>query len=526
LSDNFKSQRSKENTLITRQKSRGNFSPIKRIVIIAIIFVTIAVVMVAFSNMLPRLDNNRNNFGNSEDKPNNTTEGSSLGIATVSAVTPYVTEYLLPNGTAPNAILVDRNGIVWTVGSTGILIELDPKSGHLTSYQIPEESGKGDRMSWSIVEGNDNLIWFAQFGSVPLWRFDPVTDKFESFHTSGTPFQMKVDGKTDDIWFTTLTGDTLGVIQKVNNTEPHYQIKEFPTGNDTYPSGLTLRGDSVWVTELERGKVAKFDVIRDDSGVVTDVKKILEVPTKTQLSEPTDLLFSSNGTLWITEHGPSTITKFGLDSQEFTRFATSQNRYGVASLPFWLRESLDGQGFWFNEHEGERVGFFDVPNMTLTEFEVPSSSPDVFFMLNFATDPHDASKAWFSEWNADKIGVVDRSISVPFDIRTDLDKVVLGSSNLRQEIGVEISGNGIPASTNYTTVYLNASSSMEPAAGFVNMSATFPEGDAINLSDTSKQNFKLLLEDHFAPPGNYTLGISATNGIVAKTIFLDLVVKS
>ncbi len=502
-------------------------SPIKRIVIIAIIFVTIAVVMVAFSNILPRLDNNRNNFGNSENKSNSTTEGGSLGIATVSAVTPYVTEYLLPNGTAPNSILVDRNGMVWTVGSTGILIELDPENGHLTSYQIPEDSGKGDMMSWSMVEDKENFIWFAQFGSVPLWRFDPVTDKFESFHTSGTPFQMKVDGKTGDIWFTTLTGDTLGVVQKIDNgTEPHYQVNEFPTGNDTDPSGLTLRGDSVWVTELQKGKVAKFDVIHDDSGVVIDVKKVLEVPAKTLLSTPTDLLFSSNETLWITEHGPSTITKFGLDSQEFTRFATSQNRYGVASLPFWLKESLDGQGFWFNEHEGERVGFFDVYNMALTEFEVPSSSPDVFFMLNFATDPHDASKAWFSEWNADKIGVVDRNISVPFDIRTDLDKVVLGSSNLRQEIGVEISGNRIPAGANYTTVYLNASRSMEPAAGFVNMSATFPEGNAINLTSAEKQHFKLLLEDNSAPSGNYTLGISATNGIVTKTIFLDLIVKS
>ena len=31
--------------------------------------------------------------------------------------TPYIKEYSMPNGTWPNAILVARNGIVWTVGT-------------------------------------------------------------------------------------------------------------------------------------------------------------------------------------------------------------------------------------------------------------------------------------------------------------------------------------------------------------------------------------------------------------------------
>ncbi len=264
-------------------------------------------------------------------------------------------------------------------------------------------------------------------------------------------------------------------------------------------------------------------MIRDGEGRVIDVKKTIEIPTENSLSAPVDLL-SGNGTIWVTEHGPSTITKFG-PASEFTRFATSQNRFGVASLPFWLRESSSGQGFWFNEHEGGNIGFFDRRTLTLTEYKVPCNLEQVCFMLNLATDPHDANKTWFSEWDADKIGVVDKTLQVPFDIKTDLDRIVLGSDISRQEIGIEILGKDVGLGTNYTTVSLNASSSMEPAAGLVNVSASFPEGHTVNLTRASKQDFKLLLEDHSAPPRNYTLGISATNGMATKTRFLELVVK-
>jgi len=503
-------------------------------------------VLVIFCNndiLISQITPEHKNTNHKSETGQLTAENPNLGQATnvgmsnstaISLKTRYVTEYSLPNGTGPNGILVDRNGLVWTAGSLSHkLYSLNETSGDLRLYQIPgEEEKRGDYMVWSMIEDNDGSIWFSQFGSNPLWRFDPKTEKFERFLTSGPPFQMKVDNKTGDIWFTTLSRDSLGVVQMIeSNTENDgnpYKISEFPIGNDTYPSGLTLRGNSVWVTELEKGKVAKFDVLRNIGGLIVDIKKTLEMPIqkKIQFAIPTDLLFSDNGTLWVTEHGTSTITKFEMASQLLTRFATSQNMYHVASLPFWLRASSDGQGFWFNEHEGGNVAFFDISSTTLTEFELPTHSPDnVVFMLNLVTDPHDPCKAWFSEWNVDKIGVVNLCLSVPFEIHSNLDKVVLGSGS-SQEIDIEVSVNPIPVGSNYTPVTLNASSSMEPAAGFVNMSAKFTGGSTLNLTKTSKQNFKLLLEDYSAPPGNYTLGISATDGVVIKTIFLDLVVKT
>src|SRR5438093_1012278 len=71
-------------------------------------------------------------------------------------------------------------------------------------------------MVWTMVEDIDGMIWFSQEGPNPLWRFNPVTEKFEVIRSvSAPPMQMKIDQKTGDIWYTTFSGDKIGVIQKI-----------------------------------------------------------------------------------------------------------------------------------------------------------------------------------------------------------------------------------------------------------------------------------------------------------------------
>ena len=448
-------------------------------------------------------------------------------------VTPYLTEYALPNGTGPNSILVDRDGIVWTVGSTlHTLFRLDPRTNEMQQYQIPGENEAGDYMSWSMLQDNEGFIWFSQFGSNPLWRFDPSSDIFTAYSALAPPFQMKLDAKTDDIWFTTLSGDTLGVVQKVqNSTDPHteYRISEFSIGNETTPSGLFLRGSFVLVAELGQGKIVKFEPVRDsNSGEITGITKISEMPTTngTLFYSPTDIMFSDNNTAWITEHGSSTITKFHMDTQSLTRFPTSQNLFHVASLPFWLRESEDGQGIWFDEHEGGNIAFLGTYNNTLTEYKLQNNS-DAVFMLNLALDPQDPDKAWFSEWNADKIGVVNRDIPVPFEISSDTSDLVFDTKRGQKQatVDIQITKEPMPPNDNRHLLFLNTTSSMTPDGELENMTLSLSQS-MIDLTKIGQStSVKYTIYDKSVQAGNYTLGISASNGLVTKTIFLKLTVR-
>ncbi|VVC05290.1 Virginiamycin B lyase [uncultured archaeon] len=439
----------------------------------------------------------------------------------------YINEYSLPVGTWPNGILVDKNGIIWIAGSkTDSLFRFDTNQGKILSYPIKDKNSQNyttnsSFMVWTMLQDNDGYIWFSQLGTKSIWKFDPNTDKFTAFHSvSAAPFQMKID-KDGNIWYT-ITNNTVGVVQKTQSKTGPYRISEFNIGNGTQPTGLFLENNNLWITEIAKQKIVKYQII-SDSGIVTNIEKMLEIPTDEKISfaSPTDL-FVQNDTIWLTEHGTSFITEYQIDSKNLTRFPTSQNAYHVTTLPFWIREVNGGKGMWINEHEGNKIAFFDTVNKTLTEYAIPSRPADGYLVypLNIAADPSDGNKLWFSEWNTDKFGMVSNTIPAPFDIHSEVNKIVLSNESFKQQtLNIEISKN---SHLKNNLIYLNASSSIQSNAGLGNMSIKF-SADVIDLA--KMHTAQLLLQDNSVPIGNYMLGISASDGMITKTIFLDLQIR-
>jgi len=454
-------------------------------------------------------------------------------ITTFEAVrSPYIKEYSLPGDTLPNGILVGRDGTVWVAGSTShTLTSFDSKSGKIKSaYEIKENDSSDDKpaslMVWSIIEDNENMIWFSQMGKNPLWQFNPETEKFTAYRSiSAAPFQMKVDQKTGNIWFTTLTSNTIGVIQRQNQLQS-YKITEFNVGTDTYPSGLQLHDNDVWITQIQSQRLAKFSTITDKDGMVTDIKKVLEIPqnNQTKISSPTDILISDDS-FWITEHGASFLTRYDTYGNKLERFPTAVNSQHSTTLPFWIRQSSDGNGIWFNEHTGNRIGFFDTKNMALSEYEIPTRPADGFvvYPLNIALDPNDANKLWFSEWNTNKFGVLDIDIPIPFDIKADSDEIVIGP-NQTAELVFEITKTA-NIHLNNSTISFMVSSSMMSNSELTNMTAKFfpPTLNLSEFGNTSK--IRLVLESNGTHKGDYMLGVGATDGSVTKSVFLNLRIR-
>ena len=489
-------------------------SSIKWLILIGVI-VSVVILVFAIENFVNSNEKNTNNnlpLNNIENKNNN----------------PYINEYPLPVGTLPNGILVDKNGIIWIAGSKiNSLFRFDTSQGKLTSYAIKNENlqsntTNGSFMVWSMLQDNDGYIWFSQLGTKSIWQFNPDIDQFTAFHSvSAAPFQMKLD-KAGNIWFTTLASNTIGVIQKTQNKTEPYTISEFNIGNNTQPAGLFLENNNLWITEVAAQKIAKYHII-SKNGVITNIEKTLEIPTdeKISLGSPTDL-FVLNDTIWLTEHGTSFITEYEMASHSLTRFPTSQNVYHVTTLPFWMREVNGGKGIWINEHEGNKIAFFDTINKTLTEYEIPSRPADGYLVypLNIASVPYDGKQLWFSEWNTDKFGMVNGTILPPFDIHSEVDKIILNNDSSKQQVfDVDISKNGFVKNN---TIFLNASSSILDTAALGNLTVKFSD----NVVDLTKIHaVQVVLQNNSVSPGNYTLGISASDGIITKTIFFDLQIQ-
>ncbi|MGC1425119.1 MAG: two-component regulator propeller domain-containing protein [Nitrosotalea sp.] len=437
----------------------------------------------------------------------------------------YVTEYSLPEGTRPNALLVDNRGIVWiTTSDSKKLLSLDPKSGNIENFAIrddsqPETSHGNSTMVWTMVQDHDGNIWFAGLGTRSIWKLEPENYTFHIFHSeSGAPFQMKVggDGK---IWFTTLRNDAIGVVEK--SLDGHYMISSFGTGNNTTPAGIFLQNDSVWTTNIDSQKISQYQVVKEN-GSVGNITTLQNIPkyNDTMFSSPTDLIVNKNS-IWLTEHGTSFLTRYDLDSGKLVRYPTSQNTFHTTTLPFWIRGTENPKILWFNEHQGNKIGCFDLVNYTLTEYSIPSLPKDGYltYPLNISQDPRDEKILWFSEWNTDKVAMIDGHIPVPFDITPSKKEVFLGPNNTDDTINLEIKG-GLNSPS---ALSLNASSSITPTAelGYLGVKFTPNVVDPLHT-----QQVLTNIHDGGIAPGNYTIGISASDGYVTKTIFLNLVVST
>jgi hypothetical protein len=328
---------------------------------------------------------------------------------------------------------------------------------------------------------------------------------------------MKV-GNNSQIWFTTLSGNTLGVIEKSNDENIGYKISTIGTGVNTNPAGLYVINDSVWVANEKRGDITHFKVNRE-GGLIKDVSPTYKIPSnnKTVFSSPTDLVVYKDS-VWLTEHGTSFLTEHNMRTGQTNRYPTSQSSFHVTTLPFWIRTNNASEVLWFNEHQGSKIALFNPSDKTLTEYRILSLPKDgyITYPLNIAIDPHDDRILWFSEWNTDKVGVINGHLKIPFELSTDMKIVKLDPTRTENTIDIEIKGDS-PYNSN--RVIMNVSSSILPDAELGNLTAKF-SSDLIDLSNTNK--VKLFIHDYGVTAGNYTLGISASDGFVTKTIFLDL----
>ncbi len=449
------------------------------------------------------------NFRN-ETLPSNVTSGNSS----------YVKEYSLPSGSAPDGLVVDKSGLVWVTSKNATLYSLDPSNGQVKNYDIKskmapyENPGINSTMVWAIIQGNDGNIWFSSLGTQSIWRFDPSSGIFDSLKSeTGAPFQMKEaqDGK---IWFTTLRGDTIGVIEKSQNGT--WTVSTFATPPHANPTGVFLQNDSVWVSNVGSQNIFQYK-INYDNYTVKDISIIREIPkdNTTLFSSPTDLFVDKN-TLWLTEHGTSFLTSYDLDDGKIIRYPTSQNTFGTTTLPFWIRGTYNTNVLWFNEHQGNKIGRFDLSNKTLTEYSIPSLPKDGYltYPLNISQDPMDEKILWFSEWNTDKVAVINGHVPIPFVINLNATQITLNPHGT-SVIDLKLVG----ITHTHDQLFLNASSSITSTAELGNLKVKFssnvvtlPSNDAITLS----------ISDGGVAPGNYTVGISASDGSVATTKFLEL----
>ncbi len=125
-------------------------------------------------------------------------------VGKIDPATFAIREYVLPHaGSMPRRIAITDDDVIWyTDYGRGYLGRLDPNTGDVSEFATP--SGAGPDAQPYAITTTGNIVWYVESGVAPnmLVRFDPSTEKFQSWPipSGGGVVRHMVTGSDGTLW--------------------------------------------------------------------------------------------------------------------------------------------------------------------------------------------------------------------------------------------------------------------------------------------------------------------------------------
>jgi streptogramin lyase len=258
-------------------------------------------------------------------------------------VTSFV--YRDKNGNAAwtHGMTVDHDGNIWVVslemeGKIGTILKFDPKTEKFQYFPKPESLSPG--IGGLVAVDSKGNLWATQPNGA--FRLNPKTGEYTEFKSitpKGTPYGITIDSE-DNAWYAQNEADRLGIvngksdevsqlimpmvdaaeIDKEMNAKDKAIVQEGRTINGYPPAyqnggkrpGADPDGDTVWLGEIFKGKLAKIDI---------HTKKVTEYDMPDgQYSYPYTARVDKHHNVWIALEGEERIAKFNPTTEKFTEY--------------------------------------------------------------------------------------------------------------------------------------------------------------------------------------------------------------
>ncbi|MBV9627108.1 MAG: carboxypeptidase regulatory-like domain-containing protein [Xanthobacteraceae bacterium] len=265
-----------------------------------------------------------------------------------------ITEYDLPRETIePHDVIVDADGIVWysSFGEPN-LGRLDPRSGRVTEYSLPELKPGFPTGSLGLRTDAAGNLWLGMMYQGGIARFDKQT---EAFRIWSLPVAANIDAA------------------QVNMVSPQ----------SSHVDG------KVWTQNNGFAGVHRLDIA---SGSIETFRPFRQAP-KGEPHNIYDVIPDSHNNAYFTDFRQEHIGRIDAKTGEVTLFATPTPR----SAP--RRGMMDAQDrLWFGEFRGNRIGMFDTKTGGFTEWLAPTPW----------TAPYDVTldkngEAWSGSMSTDRV---------------------------------------------------------------------------------------------------------------------------
>jgi virginiamycin B lyase len=236
------------------------------------------------------------------------------------------TEYDLPRETiSPHDVIVDADGIVWysSFGEQN-LGRLDPKSGKVTEYPIPEHKPGFPTGGLGLRADTDGNLWLGNMYQATIIKFDR---KAESFQFWPLPPERNIDAAQ---------------VNMVSPQSSHIDGK-------------------VWTQNNGFAGVHRLDIA---TGKIETWEPFKNAP-KGEPHNIYDVIPDSRNNVYFTDFRQQNIGRIDAKTGEVKLFEIPTAR----SAP--RRGSMDGQDrLWFGEYRGDRIGMFDTRTEQFKEWKL------------------------------------------------------------------------------------------------------------------------------------------------------------
>lgn len=427
----------------------------------------------------------------------------------------------------PNAIAVATDGSVWFGEEAVPALAHYYSNGTLVEYSFPGDYQANSPVGFGCADKTD--IWGVALWDGRVWATDssqnrlvglsPTNDTFRVVSLAASdslPYTL-TPGPDGTLWFTQISSGQIGTLFENGTVAEHsVQIAEHINGTPATVNVPGVPAQIVFANSSLGYYVDASPLISGSAVFAFDPQDFRPEPVgegNQSLSDPDSISLGSGG-IWLAQHGDSSLAFNSLENGSWTVYPTSSVGYIGTTLPYFVQ--TNGSLVWFNEHFGNRMAALDFSDRTLTEYSLSDPAASNMSQIdNALTFALGGGRAWFTESTSDAIGYVDASYRPSFSIST------YGNSTLSIQRGGSSS----------LQVGLRGNSSSPISIQFSDSGSAIQVGTNIMMQTDKSEigsfagNQSVSVTVDVAPgtaPGRYTLLITATDGLISQSAYVEL----
>jgi virginiamycin B lyase len=281
-----------------------------------------------------------------------------------------ITEYDLPRPLIePHDVIVDKDGNAWytNFGEQNIG-RLDPKSGKVTEYALPELKKGWPQGSLGLRADKDGHLWFGMMYQGAIGRFDPKTEKV-------TTYPLPPEMNKDMAQVNMVRAESAAIDGKVwsqNNGFAAVHRLDLATGNieTIAPFKNSKAGETHNIYDIvpdSQNNVYFTDFAQEHVGRVdakTQKVTLYEIPTKK--SAPRRGMMDAQDRMWFGEYRANKIGMFDTKTEKFTEWKMPM----PWAAPYDVVVDKNGEA-WTGSMMNDRVSRLDPKTGEFVDYLLP-----------------------------------------------------------------------------------------------------------------------------------------------------------